>query len=303
MNLVQGVAAIIVTYNRAEKLERVIKCVQRQTHPVKWILVIDNASTDDTADVLSRFSDDSRLKVFSLTENTGGAGGFAHGMARALEVGADYVWVMDDDCYAEPEALQLLLERMDSAGRILQTRISFAGSLVRWRDGSSAIMNSPRTSDDWGDLVAHGLPATLVQFASFVSLVVPTDLIRQIGLPITEYFIWWDDTEYTMRLSQVGRGIIVHDSKVIHDLPRNEGVNFGQVNDQNLWKFKYGARNESSYRWHHGNKFSWLEFFLLTTVRMNRGDVAAKHRLAVYREVLRGLRFDPAPGTANRDGA
>ncbi len=81
MNLVQGVAAIIVTYNRAEKLERVIKCVQRQTHPVKWILVIDNASTDDTADVLSRFSDDSRLKVFSLTENTGGAGGFAHGMS------------------------------------------------------------------------------------------------------------------------------------------------------------------------------------------------------------------------------
>lgn len=103
----QRVAAVIVTYNRLEKLKTVLRTVRAQTTPPDWIVVIDNASNDGTKEFLAA-QDDPALDVTRLEENTGGAGGFATGTKRAYDLGADLFWLMDDDCYPEPEALERL---------------------------------------------------------------------------------------------------------------------------------------------------------------------------------------------------
>jgi GT2 family glycosyltransferase len=80
---VTRIIAVIVTYNRCEKLPTVIDHVLEQTRTPDGVLVVDNASTDGTQDVLARYAGDKRVEVLALPENTGGAGGFASGMARA----------------------------------------------------------------------------------------------------------------------------------------------------------------------------------------------------------------------------
>lgn len=93
------VAAVVVTYNRVDKLGRVLDSILAQTRGVDQLIVIDNASTDSTPQLLAVYQDDPRVEVVRLETNTGGAGGFAAGMERAYARGADWVWIMDDDCY------------------------------------------------------------------------------------------------------------------------------------------------------------------------------------------------------------
>ena len=136
------VAAVVVTYNRVDKLGRVLDSILAQTRPVDRLIVIDNASTDSTPQLLAVYDDDPRVEVVRLDSNTGGAGGFSAGMERAYERGADWVWIMDDDCYTEESALEKLLAGHSEAEEGLGRNVPYSCSLVRYTDGSICEMNN-----------------------------------------------------------------------------------------------------------------------------------------------------------------
>jgi len=91
----------VVTWNRAELLERSLTAILGQSRPPNHVLVVDNASTDQTPTVLrQRFAD--QVDVLRLAENLVGVAGFAAGIVRALEHDPDAVWLMDDDPRTTP---------------------------------------------------------------------------------------------------------------------------------------------------------------------------------------------------------
>jgi GT2 family glycosyltransferase len=294
-SMTDKVAAVVVTYNRVDKLGRVLDSILAQSRGVDQLIVIDNASTDTTPQLLAVYQDDPRVEVVRLETNTGGAGGFAAGMERAYERGADWVWIMDDDCYTDETALEKLLAGHASAETELGRPVPYSCSLVRYTDGSICEMNNPGAAWDWGRLIAKGQNTVVITNCSFVSVLIPRRSIAKYGLPLVEYFIWFDDMEYTLRISGDGPGVQVLDSIVTHDMPDNRGVNFGDLNRGNAWKFYYGARNESSYRWHHDNKLDWLRFTVSTYVWMRRGRVGRRLQLGVAKRILEGIKFNPAP--------
>ena len=120
------VAAVVVTYNRVDKLGRVLDSILAQSRPVERLIVIDNASTDSTPQLLATYAGDARVEVLRLDSNTGGAGGFAAGMERAYERGADWVWIMDDDCYTEEDALEKLLSGHGDAEKELGRPVPYS---------------------------------------------------------------------------------------------------------------------------------------------------------------------------------
>ncbi|WP_409330490.1 glycosyltransferase family 2 protein [Trujillonella humicola] len=290
-----NVAAVIVTYNRADKLGKVIENVLAQDRPADQVIVVDNASTDSTAEVLAAYEGRPTVSIERLTENTGGAGGFAHGMGLAYERGADYVWIMDDDCYADQDALRTLVDGHVRAEESMGLRLPFACSVVRWSDGEICEMNNPEPTWDWGKLLVRGEQTVLVNSCSFVSVMFPRWAITQFGLPLAEYFIWFDDQEYTRRVTKAGPGVQVLGSTVTHDLGVNRGVNFGDVNAGNMWKFEYGVRNEASYRWHHEDPFAALRFAQRLFSGLRGGGVPWSLRRRLARKWLEGIRFDPQP--------
>ena len=102
-----SVVAVVVTWNRHDLLLEVLSALRSQTVPVSRVVVVDNASTDGTAETLRAQGED--VVTVTARTNTGGAGGFAIGIRRALELGCDAVWLMDDDTVPEPEALAALV--------------------------------------------------------------------------------------------------------------------------------------------------------------------------------------------------
>lgn len=290
-----SVAAVIVTFNRLEKLPRTIESVLSQTHECSWVLVINNGSSDGTFEYLNELNDP-RIIVRHLQENRGGAGGFEYGMALGYELGADYVWIMDDDCYPEPPALERLLVSRLEVAESLGKPVPFACSVVKAIDGSLCEMNNPITTWDWPRAFLAGNNAMRVVECTFVSVLVPRYVLAEAGLPLSEYFIWFDDKEYTKRLSaRYAPGIIVMDSVVVHDMGVNAGVNYRQVTENNLWKFASGARNQSSYRWHYEGAESYNSYKRRVLSQMREGKVPLPVQQKMAKAIRTGKTFHPTP--------
>ena len=112
------VQAVVVTFNRLPMLQRLVPRLLA-TAGLERILVVDNASTDGTGEWLAGLVHEpghDLVRHETLATNTGGAGGFHHGLGWAVREGADLVWLMDDDGLPEPDCLDLLLARVESDG-------------------------------------------------------------------------------------------------------------------------------------------------------------------------------------------
>ncbi|MCX7697952.1 MAG: glycosyltransferase [Candidatus Goldbacteria bacterium] len=73
----EKIAVIVVTYNRKELLRRCINAILKQTYKVDKIIVIDNASTDGTEEMMTKtYYRNKKIDYVRLDKNIGGAGGF-----------------------------------------------------------------------------------------------------------------------------------------------------------------------------------------------------------------------------------
>ena len=100
------VAAVIPTRARLTGLQAAVASLRAQEHRPDAILVVDNESTDGTAAWLAEQED---VTALALRANTGAPGGFQAGIDAALAAGHDWIWLIDDDCVADPAALAALL--------------------------------------------------------------------------------------------------------------------------------------------------------------------------------------------------
>ena len=124
--MTETVAIVVVTYNRADLLGRMLDgLVALERHP-DAVIVVDNASTDHTQDVLRR--DDLPLQVVTSPDNLGGAGGFHLGVRTACEQGFDRIWLMDDDVVPAPDCLAVLMASDEAC--LMAVREDLAGDLV-----------------------------------------------------------------------------------------------------------------------------------------------------------------------------
>lgn len=241
-----AVAAVVVTYNRKRLLSENIIALKKQTYPGKLdIIIIDNASTDGTGDMVREMCDTGsiypqRCIVYENTgKNLGGAGGFQYGIRWAVEHGYEYLWLMDDDCVPEADALDSFLQ----ADEKLPVPYGWLSSQVRWRDGSICAMNVQRrtmiyNADDWE---THLVPCVM---ASFVSLFLRAEVVRKVGLPIKEFFIWTDDWEYTRRISLKYPCYLVNTSRVVHKSAVNIPASLADDVPERLPRYRYLYRND-----------------------------------------------------------
>lgn len=289
------VCAVVVTHNRRELLEQCLTAVAAQTRHVDRVLVVDNASTDGTADLVRDRHPTADL--LALRENVGGAGGFHEGMRTAWADGADWIWLMDDDTMPRPDALAELLavpERIE-----LEPSPLLLASKVVWTDGTLHPMNAPGLDRTRADLVVEASEHALLPLrtATFVSLLVHRSAVDRYGLPLKHFFIWSDDIEYTARvLRRRERGYLVpgsiaeHRTKAPYTATESQGGRFYYHVRNTL----YMLRSDS---WKGHEKLSLAYMLLRSSFEFLLYNRFARREAAV---VLRGVRDGLRPAPAQR---
>lgn len=239
------ICTVIVTYNRLDLLKGAIASLKAQEYPMD-LLVVNNGSTDGTKEYL----EDMEGIILINQDNVGGAGGFYTGFKYAAEHGYDFAWVMDDDIIARPDTLLELVKAYDflkgeeNVGFLCSNVTNSEGYMVNNPEVDNVKLN-PTYHSSWNKYLGKGLIG--VKSATFVSVFVPCAVVRKVGLPIKEFFIWGDDTEYTTRISKKYKynSFLVGMSEIQHLRVGDKPIKLVELTDKNRIKmYQNSIRNE-----------------------------------------------------------
>jgi GT2 family glycosyltransferase len=294
----ESVAVVVVTHNRADLLVGMLDGLAAQTRAPDTVIVIDNASTDHTREVLDARTD---LPLDVTTqENLGGAGGFHRGVQRAYAGGYDRVWLMDDDVVPAPRCLEELMAVDQDC--LIAVREDLSGTLVEKAaidfDLRNPLAIKPkRSAVDTVYADRASMPALVeVHNVAFEGFMTRRSVIEEIGFPDPAFFIFYDDVDFAVRAREAGRHVwAVRDAVLVRQL------DFNQQHDLAGWKGFYMYRNLFVVHLRHGENalvrlkpwFITLAVVVLSPVRGGRAEARNVIRAMASARGMRRL-TDPA---------
>lgn len=297
----ESVAVVIVTFNRADLLDRMLDGLVAQTHAPDAVIVIDNCSTDHTRAVLDARSD-LPLHVTTTASNLGGAGGFHVGMRAAYDAGWDRIWLMDDDVVPDPDCLAVLMATDEAC--LIAVRDDLDGQLVEKAairfDLTNPLAIRPKTASvDSTYADRNALPELVeIENVAFEGFMIRRDVVRKVGFPDPEFFIFYDDADYAIRARRAGFRIwAVRDARLVRQL------DFNQQHDMAGWKGFYMFRNLFVVHFRYGDNVlvrlkPWLialGVVLLSPLRGGRGEAGNVIRAIRSARGMRSLSGSAAP--------
>ncbi len=247
MSTFPTVLVIIVTWNKKSFVVDLLNSLQKLSYPVERldILVVDNASSDGTANVLK--SDFPHVHVIENSENLGGTGGFNTGLQYAFEQPDgkyEYLWLLDNDVQVHYNALSELVTLLEAeqdvaiAGSTMMQlttpwRINEMGAYVDLGRGrlelnrhqedvfglqGKTLEDLHETDIDLSEHLKHCRPSMDVEYIAAASLVIRAQVAQKAGL-WDDYFIHYDDVEWCLRIAHMGYRIMVSARSLIWHLP------------------------------------------------------------------------------------
>jgi len=214
---------ILVNWNKWQHTVECITSLLPLIYVNYKIIVVDNASTDGSVKYIRDACP--AVTVLINAKNRGFSGGNNVGINLALEQGADYVWLLNNDTVVDPDALSELIRKAE-----LDMRYAVVGSAlfdyyaphklqtiggIRIK-GWSGAFGVPRRSDD-----------EPMDYVTGASMLIRTDAIKNIGCLDESYFFYWEDREFCYRAKLGGYKLAsTSGSKVYH----KEGVSHTKDN-------------------------------------------------------------------------
>jgi GT2 family glycosyltransferase len=207
-----NLAIVITTFKRQELLEVLLKSLDALTVKPKKVFVVDNENSPETKKLVKQFA---FAKYVGMTKNTGGAGGFSHGIKLAYRAGYDWLWVMDDDVKALPGAIEKLSKwtsqtekDLKSGKKIAETvgviqgqRKNFDKTPFYWQYRFLNRLAIPNPIAPSG--FKKGETSRPMNTACFEGGLFHREVIKKIGLPDARFFIYWDDTTFGYLASKI----------------------------------------------------------------------------------------------------
>lgn len=251
------VVCVIVTYaDRFQSLQQVIESTFRAG--VNSILVVNNgASLDSASKMRNLASSDNRVHLINIDKNSGSAGGFKVGIVTALEMGAEYLLLLDDDTVPMPGSLEILGHSLSEA-------------LAQSSSGLTAVLGNrihPGMSQNISEKAVQLKPGSFLGFhyaeipakikrrigikplgdshfaankiatgvCTYGGLMFHRNLIETIGLPREDFILYMDDYEWTYRITSGGGSILLIASAHIIDLEAQWNFGRGFRNSFEVW--------------------------------------------------------------------
>jgi GT2 family glycosyltransferase len=263
---------------------RCLGYLRSQSRPHR-ILVVDNGSKEEDLSIL-RAALPPDTELLSLAQNRGFAGGMNAGLRVALAGGAEYVWLLNNDAFPEPDCLEQLMRFMEAQPRVAMTTPRLVGSDNReqpagarfcWSKGEnrtrlSADLTSPACDGTW-------LAGT--------ALLVRSNTLARVGLFDPHYFAYWEDVDLSVRLMRAGHDLrAVPEAMCVHLGGFSSGGNGSSLNNYLI------ARNAFRFLRKHSPRCCFLGACVHTVNYWltQAAILMARGRQASAEGILRGLR-------------
>lgn len=231
---------VIVTYNRGNMIRKDIEAILGQTHKCE-LFIFNNGSSDNTAEILDEYKKNERVSIYSNDKNQGCSYGINFAMKYAISNDYKYIWVLDDDMIPNIDAL----ERLFDAGEKIQGDWGCLSGGVYWENGKICKANRPKTGVfTFVTDKDYKKEYRQVKMVSWGAMLVKTDVIRKVGLPIKEYYVYTDDYEISYRISLASKVFFIPKSKTYHYIENNSKANVARDSLNRIDRYYYLFRND-----------------------------------------------------------
>jgi GT2 family glycosyltransferase len=244
------VSIVIVIWNGRDDTIECLSSFRADAYPNREIIVVDNGSSDDSVPVIrAQFPE---VVVLQTGKNLGFTGGNNVGIRHAVESGADYVYLINNDTTVEPDALAKLIEAAEAnpdAGLVAPVihdfdpprEIWFAGSMINLRHGSAWHDNKRQPSRE-------EMPYE-VPWVTGCAMMIRAGLLRKLGGFDDRYFLSWEDVDLSLRIRNEGQRLLVVPRSRIYHKGGQSGKNmdgiygYYQVRNSLLLASKHSGRH------------------------------------------------------------
>ena len=289
-----SIASVTVTFNGAHILRQHLHSLKNQSRPLDEIVVVDNASTDETRQLLA--TEFPGVTVLPLSRNVGIAGGLSAGLAyAALQQKHDWVWTFDQDSIPTSDALECLVDGLrdlreaEETTGIIAPLCAHPGTetpypSLRWQ-GPRFIPAEISPND----------PITFVDMVISSGSLVQRAAIEQAGLPRQDFFMDFVDYEYCLRLRRHGfRIAVIPGSALEHAIGSPTTFSFLGLHrcwaDHAPWREYYITRNEIFTMWRYYPRLATKMFVLRRIAQHALGILLfGKEKMQCFRMIWRGF--------------
>lgn len=295
MNVVAPVA-VIVNWNGVDRTLRCLESLRRAGHPPRDVVVVDNASTDDSvARIRAEFPE---VTVLVAPENLGYAGGNNLGIRHALERGARSVLLLNNDVEIDRGcidslAAELADERVGAVGPLVllparaneRNRIWAAGGEVTHRENVSRLRGNGET------LNGRFAAPERVDYLPGCAILVKREVFERVGMLDESFFCYMEDVEYGRRIEEAGlENRLVPAARAFHDASASTGGGYtaGRKYMNAVNSVRYLRRHPSARGWLGFVVFDVLLWPLCLANAIRHGRPAAA--FAKLRGIVDGLR-------------
>ena len=238
-----SVAAVIISYRPDERLFRGLEALTPQ---VGRIIIVDNDSGDQVAEKLKVLADADadRVRLILNNENVGLAAAQNQGIRSALEEGADWVLLLDDDSIPDAGMVDSLLTAYsqhpasERIGLLAPRLHDLEGTLKARAYISKHAFDYRRVTFGPGDVVDH------VAVAIASGSLVKAEVLQEIGLMREDFFVDYIDFEFAFRMRRFGWGLVaVGNAGLEHRL--------GEFEEKRLLGRAFRFNSHSGFRRYH----------------------------------------------------
>lgn len=303
-NEISKIACVIVAYNNGDNIGRLLETLSSQSKQLEEIVVVDNASSDATPEIVKQKFP--QVTLLANTSNTGVGEGYAQGLGYAYQKGYEWIWLFDGDSLPQASALEELAKAFASL-RSTHPKIGILASCPV----------NPITNERYGGFLWRGrfvaLPKGLAECQepfpvdSVISsgCLVSRRVVKDVGLPRADFFMDFVDHEYNLRVRRNGYEIIsVPASTIYHEIGKSPVIRSqiiraiarlatkGPLGVEAPWRQYYIVRNQLYTFWHEFRNYKALFFFKLRVMRIIIGMLLFndKDKVKRIRYIIWGLK-------------
>lgn len=278
---------IIVTFNRLNLLKECICACLEQSYPFEEIYIINNASTDGTKEYLNTLKE-SKINIYNSKENLGGAYGFYKGIKHFEDSSLDYILLIDDDAILDENYNRDITKYIKPNDKKISgySGTVFTDNKIQY-EHRRHLKKITVFKEEFSKELEYKKNYFDYELSTFCGLFIPVKLIKKIGYPMKEFFIWFDDTEYSLRLLKYGKIRNINSAYLNHKTTLN-------TQSGHNWKSYYSIRNRIAILKKHFNEKELKKYIcllrfkivLLKILSILKKSLYYKNVYELYRDAL-----------------
>lgn len=266
MNIDKKVGIILVNYNGKEYNEECINSILDSSYKNIEIIVVDNGSKDGSVEILKEVFKE-KIELILTGKNLGFSGANNIGIEKALNDGCDYIVLLNNDTIIDRNLIgNMLIASIEEHNSVISPKIYYydnkkiiwsAGADIRWKKGVTDQRGINKIEDGSFNKREE------VEFGTGCCLLIPSNIVKKVGMLSEEYFLYYEDTDYCMKIKEGGYKIVYEPTGVLyHKVSASTG---GELSVGYIY---YNTRNRLIFnnKYNKVSKIIYMTYFYFTRI-------------------------------------